>query len=93
MILYQYKKTGYWTKGMRNIHDPKLCADRGCGIHNHPSEHPLNEAPLNWREDRNILERLCRHGVGHPDYDSAKYLESVGQGYENIHGCDGCCHE
>ena len=74
-----------------NTHNPQNCEGRGCAIHNHPSNHPLNTAPLNWREDRGILERICKHGVGHPDYDSAEYLDSVGQSHANIHGCDGCC--
>lgn len=96
MYLNQDPETGYWTVGeagynLTNVHDPKLCEDRGCGIHNHPSEHHLKEAPMNWRVDRGILERMCPHGVGHPDYDSAEYLASVGHGYENVHGCDGCC--
>lgn len=92
MILRQDKKTGCWDKNMQNVHNPELCRGRGCAIHDHPSVHPLMDAPLNWREDRGILERICEHGIGHPDYDSAKYLESIGQGYENIHGCDFCCH-
>lgn len=95
MILSQDKKTGYWTVcgdgNLRNVHDPKQCEARGCAIHNHPSNHRLRDAPLNWREDRNILERICRHGIGHPDHDAALYLESIGQGSENSHGCDFCC--
>ena len=96
MILKQDIKTGYWTKfdglfSLTNVHNPKLCEGRGCAIHNHPSNHRLKDAPLNWREDRGILERICVHGCGHPDFDSAAYLETVGQGAENVHGCDGCC--
>jgi hypothetical protein len=75
-----------------NVHPESACAGaRGCGIHNKPSDHPLMDAPMNWREDRGILERICEHGVGHPDYDAAQYLTSIGQGYQNTHGCDGCC--
>lgn len=96
MRLKQDKKTGYWTRftslySLTNVHEPSLCEGRGCAIHNHPTEHPLKDAPMNWREDRGILERICKHGVGHPDYDSAKYLKSIGRGFENIHGCDLCC--
>lgn len=96
MILSQNKETGYWTEfknrgAMRNVHNPDLCSDRGCAIHNHPSKHDLSEAPLNWRGDRSILERICKHGIGHPDLDAAKFLRSIGQEYQNIHGCDGCC--
>lgn len=96
MRLLQDIKTGYWInleygQTLKNVHDPALCADRGCAIHNHPSEHRLMNAPLNWREDRGILERICEHGVGHPDYDSALYLDSIGESVQNIHGCDFCC--
>lgn len=94
--LTQNKKTGYWTNFGKDyelayVHDPALCEGRGCAIHNHPSDHPLKDAPLLWRSDRNILERVCECGVGHPDADSAAYLQSIGMGYENIHGCCGHC--
>lgn len=96
MLLKQNVATGWWVEfsnddRLINVHAPWDCAGRGCGIHNRPSDHPLKDAPLNWRTDRGILERICEHGVGHPDHDSAKYLESIGKGYENVHGCCGCC--
>lgn len=99
MFLKQNPETGYWTEGDRgdedfhlgNTHDPSLCEGRGCAIHNHPSDHPLKDAPLYWRPDRGILERVCKHGTGHPDADSAAYLRSVGRDWENVHGCDFCC--
>ena len=95
MRVSQNPMDGYWTvvggTNLVNVHSPWLCEGRGCAIHNHPSQHNLVDAPLNWRTDRGILERLCRHGVGHPDHDSAKYLASRGLDYENVHGCDGCC--
>jgi hypothetical protein len=43
--------------------------------------------PQHWRTDRKIIERICPHGVGHPDPDDPKMMEV----YEAIHGCDGCC--
>ena len=96
MILNQNSKTGFWTETevgsvMRNVHDPRACEGRGCAIHDHPSDHPLKNAPLNWRNDRGILERICEHGVGHPDYDSARYLDAIGDSISNVHGCDLCC--
>lgn len=96
MRLYRAPGTGFWllfadNSSLRNVHDPAVCEGRGCAIHNRPSDHALAEATLNWREDRGILERICMHGVGHPDADSAAYLESIGQGAQNVHGCDGCC--
>ena len=97
MYLEQNPDTGFYTNTnkpwarLRRVHDESLCADRGCAIHNHPSDHPLKDAPMYWRTDRGILERICEHGIGHPDHDSALYLESIGQSVENIHGCDSCC--
>jgi hypothetical protein len=41
--------------------------------------------PLHWRYDRGILERICPHGVGHPDPDDKASAS------DGIHGCDGCC--
>lgn len=77
---------------LTNVHSPRACADAlGCGIHNRPSNHALKDAKMLWRNDRGILERLCEHGVGHPDADSAAYLASIGRSNDNIHGCDGCC--
>lgn len=78
-----------------NVHDPAACADQACCVHN-PSDHPLNTARLNWRADRQLMERVCEHGVGHPDPDSLDYLSSLphlaGQvDAMGVHGCDGCC--
>jgi hypothetical protein len=51
----------------------------------------MREWPMRWRDDKGQMERICPHGVGHPDPDDAAYRERLGQGYKNIHGCDGCC--
>lgn len=77
------------------VHSKKECRGRFCVIHN-PSEHPLSKAPLLWREDRGFMERLCPHGIGHPDPDDLAYKKSIlGDHYEafsfDTHGCDGCC--
>lgn len=75
-------------------HGPGQCANEHCCIHN-PSDHPLNTAPMNWRADRALMERMCEHGVGHPDPDDiafkAKAYGSVYANNEAVHGCDGCC--
>lgn len=68
-------------------HDPDLCAGDWCCIHN-PSDHPLREQPLNWRSDSGFMERICKHGVGHPDPDDIKVRLRASF---RIHGCDGCC--
>jgi hypothetical protein len=66
------------------------CYQHGCVVHS-PSTWALSDAPYNWRPDRSIMERICSHGVGHPDLDSADYLTRHGREHENIHACCGCC--
>lgn len=73
------------------IHFTEDCASEYCVIHN-PSEHSMRELPLHWRDDRQIFERICPHGVGHPDPDQYEYWESLGKTTEGVHGCDGCCN-
>jgi hypothetical protein len=72
------------------VHDPSRCEGRPCSIH-HPSDHLMKDWPRNWRSDRGIMERMCSHGVGHPDPDDQDYLVSIGRFDESIHGCCGCC--
>ena len=77
---------------LRGVHDPSQCEGRGCVIH-HPSEHHMREWPTNWRSGGLLdikpphMERICPHGVGHPDPDD---LAFVGDAIA-VHGCDGCC--
>lgn len=67
---------------LRNVHLKGVCLGPHCCIHN-PSPHHMVEWPQNWRPDRRIMERLCPHGVGHPDPDDPTQ--------DTVHGCDGCC--
>lgn len=50
-----------------------------------------------WRDDRALMERLCPHGVGHPDPDDIEFKRRVlgvkRAKTEAIHGCDGCCSQ
>jgi hypothetical protein len=71
------------------IHNPDRCAGSPCCIHN-PSSHHMRDWPLNWRNDRGIMERLCPHGVGHPDPDDLRVRTVSAEG---VHGCDGCCRD
>lgn len=71
------------------VHHKKDCQAAYCVIHN-PSPHHMGEWPLLWREDRGFFERICPHGIGHPDPDSLRYMESLGLDV-SVHGCDGCC--
>lgn len=63
-------------------HLPEACSGRSCVIH-HPSDHHMRDWRTHWREDRRIMERLCPHGIGHPDPDEIAPCRA--------HGCDGCC--
>lgn len=84
-----------------STHGPLSCKwDEHCCIHK-PSDHPLKDAPLNWRESGPFdwkpshMERMCPHGIGHPDPDSLRFIESkMGTDVAetvSTHGCDGCC--
>ena len=73
-----------------NVHPPAACSGYGCPLH-HPSDHALKDASLNWRQDRGLFERLCSHGIGHPDPDSIAYLRRSGSDEDGTHGCCGCC--
>lgn len=68
------------------------CAALGCAIH-HPTD--TTGFPTHWRGDRGIMERICPHGVGHPDRDGLAYIARTHgderAAWESIHGCDGCC--
>lgn len=78
------------------VHSEKPdCHEFNCVIHN-PSKHAMNTFPLHWRGDRGLMERICPHGVGHPDPDDIAFkLRTRGESasYESVHGCDGCCVE
>lgn len=102
MLLTKNPETGYFTEFesgdyLTNVHDPRDCADReiGCAIHDRASNHPLANAPLNWREDAGKLERICEHGVGHDDYDSTRWTLHAfpNAQYVGVHGCcvTRCC--
>jgi hypothetical protein len=77
-----------WTDDFGNIvfgvHEDDQCAGDYCTIHNN-SEHRMRDFKQLWRDDMAIMERVCEHGVGHPDPDEIKLRKE--------HGCDGCCLE
>lgn len=76
-------------------HPEGACSGEFCCIHK-PSDHPMKDFPLNWREDRNLMERICSHGIGHPDPDDLAHKKRTVPNYENyafgVHGCCGVCH-
>lgn len=57
----------------------------------------MRKFDTHWRGDRGMMERICPHGVGHPDPD---HLAHIARAYgkasartESVHGCDGCCKD
>ena len=76
-------------------HSGGQCFGQNCCIHN-PSDTHMKDWPLNWRSDRGMMERICEHGVGHPDPDDYAYHKSrnfngSGDDGYGVHGCDFCC--
>lgn len=67
------------------VHHGSKCKGRPCVIHN-PTEHGMRKLPLHYRADRNIFERICSHGVGHPDPDQRDYFYE--QGFNSVEVCD-----
>lgn len=88
------------------LHHPRHCYGQPCTLH-HPSDHHMVGWPTTLRSDLSppIYERICPHGVGHPDPDSVAWakrdvaanpgrwqddMDCDGE-YVSVHGCDGCC--
>ena len=74
------------------VHDRDVCVGRACVVHA-PTDHRMRGYPTHWRRDRMLMERICPHGVGHPDPDHLAYVQAtfLDQTAAGIHGCDGCC--
>jgi hypothetical protein len=81
-------------QNMENIHDKRDCQLRGgpCSVHR-PSDHHMRTWYPHWRSDRGILERICEHGIGHPDPDQFQYWNQTDQDWQRVHGCCGCCSD
>lgn len=79
---------------LTGVHSAADCAGRNCCLHN-PSDHKMRDWPLHFRNDRKLMERVCPHGIGHPDPDDLAYIEMYVPGSSLVrgtHGCCGCCH-
>lgn len=81
---------------LTNVHPVSACEGQFCVVHN-PSSHHMRDWPLHWRDDRRFFERICPHGVGHPDPDQISYWQRKwGRAYADVqavHGCEGCCEK
>ena len=72
------------------VHSQKDCRGPVCPIHR-PTPHHMREWPMIWRGDRQMFERLCEHGIGHPDPDDQEAKLFIQGFMDGVHGCDGCC--
>lgn len=90
----QLRKTEPYVTGTGQqlyVHARETCVDTPCCIHS-PSPHSMFHYPTHWRKDRKLMERICPHGVGHPDPDHLRYIKDIQKRLvHSIHGCDGCC--
>lgn len=76
--------------GHIRVHAGTECAGQRCAIHN-PTDHHMRDWPRSIRADRHyLIERICKHGCGHPDPDSLYYIKEK-FGDDGRHGCCGCC--
>ncbi len=76
-------------------HSPDKCAsDEACVLHR-LTDHSMRTFPQHWRSDRGIMERICSHGVGHPDPDQIPFWKATRKDWkwEMVHGCcwEHCC--
>lgn len=72
------------------VHDADLCEGGPCCIHN-PTDHHMVDWPQFWRDDKGLMERICEHGIGHPDPDDRLIRGPEPSKWAGVHGCDGCC--
>lgn len=76
---------------IHNVHPEQACeGQKACPIHM-LSLHHMRHFPQVFRDDTGLMERVCNHGIGHPDPDGLHYFRALGMDYMSIHGCDGCC--
>lgn len=76
-----------------NVHPKSQCQAGGpaaCPIHN-LSDHSMRAFPQHFRVDNGLMERVCPHGIGHPDPDALPFFVERGITAMEVHGCDGCC--
>lgn len=76
---------------LTGVHPETACAGRVCPIHN-MTDHNMRDFPQHFREDNGLMERICPHGIGHPDPDALPFFEERGIEGMGIHGCCGTCH-
>lgn len=81
------------TQRYGNLHPYNVCQGRPCIVHNPTLDWVANREGWPYlQRETGLFERICEHGIGHPDKDGLYYLvEELGQKHWEIHGCCGCC--
>jgi len=59
---------------LQNVHSAESCAGPRCPIHTW-SDHHMTSWPQRWTDAH--MERVCTHGLGHPDPDDVIYQETL----------------
>lgn len=100
MILHRNAETGWWTEGpagyrLVDTHSADDCVGRLCDIHDRRGAEPWASWPLNWREDRRVLEMIDPFsGIGHLTPAQVQFFNAYfgDSAWAHIsHGCDGGC--
>jgi hypothetical protein len=84
--VFDYEMNVYMTgtgQLLSGIHPLEACGERDYCVIHRPSPHAMRGMRTHFRDDRGFMERICAHGVGHPDPDDPFA--------DPVHGCDGCC--
>lgn len=76
------------------FHGPESCGGRACPFHA-PSRHHMVAWPIAMpiTVDDLVIERVCPHGILHPDPDSLDLAEIFDPTVKVLyqHPCCGCC--
>lgn len=82
--------------GTLRTHSSLACAGDFCSVHN-PSSHSMVRFPQYWDAQRFQMQRVCPHGIPHPDPDDLAYSALVNgeefAEFQRDHDCcdEGCC--
>ena len=97
MRIYQDQTTGFWMKtgtigvDLVNLHPESACEGRLCDVHNRRGEEPWASWPLNWRDDRGIMEMIDpRSGIGHPTPAQVQFMRKLHGDTSWVHTSHGC---
>jgi hypothetical protein len=70
-------------------HNSLECLGQWCAIHR-PMPGPWKSWPRWWRDDKQIMERICPCGIGHPVAEMQEHAIRIGETWRLVHGCCGC---